>query len=422
MIGWVLLLSILPSRAPAADLPTIIEQVRGEVNPLESMEYMRRIYSTDRWFTFPKFAETAQYEASAMRSAGLQRVEILSAPADGVTQVGYWTMPLAWDVRSGTLEIASPALPLESRLLADYQSIPTSVGMWSGPTPAAGITADVVELKTPLTIEDARRMDLRGKFILTAGDLRSFKWMLVNSGAVGAISGFTENPDLKDDREWINSWGDFGWAFTKKSTPLVSFSITPHEYEFLHRLLAKGPVKVKAQVDSRYYSGPYPIVTGVIPGAGGDEEVLTLGHSSEQGAQDNATGVSALLEAMATLNRLIASGKLPRPRRTIRIMTTGEMYGTMPYVQSHMERMHRTVAAMCLDTPASAYEMSGTEYTFYMDPHAAKSYVDALILKIAASYFPFVKRPWHEHAYEAGTDTYLSDPMIGVPTTWAYSG
>ncbi|MGH8337674.1 MAG: hypothetical protein ACRETL_12825, partial [Gammaproteobacteria bacterium] len=63
MIGWVLLLSILPFRASAVDLPTIVEQIRGEVNPLESMEYMRRIYSTDRWFTFPKFAETAQYEA-----------------------------------------------------------------------------------------------------------------------------------------------------------------------------------------------------------------------------------------------------------------------------------------------------------------------------------------------------------------------
>jgi hypothetical protein len=66
--------------------------------------------------------------------------------------------------------------------------------------------------------------------------------------------------------------------------------------------------------------------------------------------------------------------------------------------------------------------MSGTEYTFYMNPHVAKSYVDALILKIAATYFPRVQRPWHSHEYTSGTDTYLSDPMIGVPTTWAYSG
>jgi hypothetical protein len=125
---------------------------------------------------------------------------------------------------------------------------------------------------------------------------------------------------------------------------------------------------------------------------------------------------------MASLNRLIESGRLLRPKRTIRILTMGEMYGSMPYVTSHMDRMRRTVAALCLDTPASPYEMSGTEYTFYMNPHVMKSYVDALIVKIAATYFPRVQRPWHSHEYMSGTDTYLSDPMIGVPTTWAYSG
>jgi hypothetical protein len=47
--------------------------------------------------------------------------------------------------------------------------------------------------------------------------------------------------------------------------------------------------------------------------------------------------------------------------------------------------------------------------------------VDALILKIAATHFAKVRRPWHSHAAEAGGDTYLSDPMIAVPTTWVYS-
>ena len=402
-------------------LNTLIDTIRNEVNPFESMEFMRRIYSTDRWFTFPKFGETAEYLSGAMRHVGLRNIEILSAPADGITQAGFWTMPLAWDIRRGTLEIVSPSLPLESRLLADYQSIPTSVGMWSGATAPGGVTAEAIELKRP-ALDEIRGMDLRGKFVLTADDLRDFKWMLVNTGAIGTISAFTENPDLKDGREWINSWGDFGWAFTKKSTPLVSFSISPRQLAFVEKLLSQGPVRVKAVVDSRFYAGSYPIVTGVIPGSGSEEEVLTLGHDSEQGAQDNATGVSAMLEAMATLNRLIESGRLPRPRRTIRILTTGEMYGTMSYVTSHLDRMRRTVAAFCLDTPAASYETAGTEYTFYMNPHVSKSYADALILKIASTYFPKVKRPWHSHEAAPGGDTYLSDPMIGVPTTWALGG
>ena len=42
---------------------------------------------------------------------------------------------------------------------------------------------------------------------------------------------------------------------------------------------------------------------------------------------------------------------------------------------------------MCVDTPAASYELAGTEYTFYMNPHVAKDFTDAFILKVAASIF-----------------------------------
>lgn len=100
----------------------------------------------------------------------------------------------------------------------------------------------------------------------------------------------------------------------------------------------------------------------------------------------------------------------------------GEMYGSMPYVATHMERMKRTVAAMTVDTPAAPYDLAGTEYTFYMNPHVAKSYVDAFVLHVAELYFPTVGRPWHWHEYMVGTDTYLAEPTVGVPTVWPYSG
>src|SRR6185437_5511977 len=136
----------------------------------------------------------------------------------------------------------------------------------------------------------------------------------------------------------------------------------------------------------------------------------------------NATGVAATTEALATLNRLIESGALPRPKRSIRILSMAEMYGSMHYVASNPKRIRRTVAAMCVDTPAALYKLAGTEYTFYMNPHVAKDFTDALIMKIAADYFPTVKRPWHENPFTTGTDTYMAEPMVGVPTVWGYSG
>jgi len=421
-----LVLLTLPAggaQAPVnSKLNSLVDTIRAEVHPQDAMERMRRIYSTDRWFTFPKFQQTAEYLKSAMTEIGLERVEILAAPADGVTQVGFWTMPMAWDAKQARLEIVEPSVPPDQAVLADFEKVPTSLGMWSGPTPPEGITSEIVELKA-VSPADILKQDLRGKLVLTKVNPAEIKWLLVKAGALGAVNAFSENPALQDGRQWINAWGDAGWAFTKTSTPLLSFSITPKQADLLRTLLhSRSPLRVRARVDTRFYSGKYPYVTAVIPGASSDEEVITLGHSSEQGAEDNATGVSAMLESLATLHRLIQAGKLAPPKRSIRILTMGEMYGSMHYIASQPERIKRTIAALCLDTPASPYESPDTEYSFYMGPHAAASYVDPFTLQVAQSYFPKAGRPWHEKPFMPGTDSYLGEPTVGIPTTWAYSG
>ena len=94
----------------------------------------------------------------------------------------------------------------------------------------------------------------------------------------------------------------------------------------------------------------------------------------------------------------------------------------MHYVEHNRDRIQHTVAAMCVDTPAASYDLAGTEYTFYMNPHVSKDFTDAFILKIAERYFPSVQRPWHEKEFTTGTDTYMAEPMVGVPTVWGYSG
>jgi hypothetical protein len=376
---------------------------------------MNTMWNTDRWFTFPKFEETAKNVEAMMRRAGLEDIEVGNPPADGVTQAGFWTEPLAWDVHVGTLEIVSPEVPADQRVLADYQKVPTSVCMWSGPTPAGGVTTDVV--LPPANFSNA---DLKGKLVLG----RVSKTALARVGGLGMISEATENPSLVDERGWVNSYGDNGWSFTKGSAPLVCFSITPNGSKLLRGLLQKGPVKVRANVDSRYYSGVYPYVTGIIRGTGGAsaEEVLSLGHLYEQGANDNATGVSAILNAAETLNRLIQQGKLPRPQRNIRILGMGECYGTLYYLDHHQDRTKRTIAAMCIDAAAGLQTLSGTENTFVMNPHSASSFVDAFVLRLAEEYYPTVGRTFGSSEHRSGTDNYLGDPTIGIPTVLPRGG
>jgi hypothetical protein len=406
------------TRTPALAGPAsaLLGLLRNDVAPEQAMRDVRTIWETDRWFTFPKFEETAKNVAEIMRRAGLEEVEIGTPPADGVTQGGFWTMPLAWDVRVGTLEIIEPQVPAGARVLADYQKVPTSLGMWSGPTPPGGVITEVV-----LATGSLQNVDVSGKLVLGQG---ASKTALAKARALGVISETTENRELIDERGWVNSFGDNGWSFTKGSAPLVSFSITPRGSQLLRELLKRGPVKVRANVDSRYYAGVYPYVTGVIRGTDGPnaEEVLSLGHLFEQGAHDNATGVASIIGAAETLNRLINDGRLPRPRRTIRVLGMGECYGTMYYLEQNKDRVKRTIAAMCIDSPAGLQSLAGTEHTWILNPHSAKSYVDALALRLAEEYYASVGRPWMSTEHRSSTDNYLGDPSIGIPTVMPHGG
>jgi hypothetical protein len=390
----------------------LVQNIGKSVDADRAMETMRRVYDTDHFFTFPKFEETAVYLKQRLEESGLTQVEIGGATADGKTQAGFWTEPLAWNVKEARLEVIEP----ERTLLCDYQSVPTSLGMWSGSTPKEGVTAELVDIKrTPWS-------DVKGKLVLTDRNSAGYKFRLVKYGALGAVNGFSENPELQDGRQWVNAWGDNGWGFTKASTPLLSFSVTPRQAAHLRQMMASGKrVMVHAYADTSFYSGRYPWVTGVLPGTNPKEEVLVLGHSSEQGANDNATGVSAMVEALHTIANLVKEGKLARPRRSIRILLMPELYGSLSYIANHPERMKHTLAAMAVDTPAADYHLAGTEYTFYMNPQVAMSYTDALIMRIARTYLGS-SRPTFSSVHTPGTDSYLGEPTVGVPTVWSYSG
>jgi hypothetical protein len=100
----------------------------------------------------------------------------------------------------------------------------------------------------------------------------------------------------------------------------------------------------------------------------------------------------------------------------------GECYGTYYYLQQNMDRVKRTVAAMCIDSPAGLQNLAGTEHTWILNPHSAKSYVDSFVLRLAAEYYPLVGRPWHSVEHRSSTDNYLGDPSIGIPTVMPRGG
>jgi hypothetical protein len=57
-----------------------------------------------------------------------------------------------------------------------------------------------------------------------------------------------------------------------------------------------------------------------------------------------------------------------------------------------------------------------------MNPHSASSYVDAFVLRLAQEYYPTVGRTFGFSEHRSGTDNYLGDPTIGIPTVLPRGG
>ena len=255
--------------------------------------------------------------------------------------MGEWRMPLAWDCEFARAEIVSPE-ELAGRVIADTDRVRAHVAMWSGPTPEGGLTAPLVYVKDANKAEAYEGLDVRGRIVLTDVEARQAKMQAVEHGAAAVISHWTRYSGTNAEAvQWVNGWSDDpgGWAFHEGDTPLPALSISLSQGRELIGLLEKhGEIRLKLEIKSRYYEGALPLATFVLPGTEEREEVLVLGHGQEQGANDNASGVAAIMTALRVLKELIDEGKLARPRRSIRGLVVSECYGTYAFGEGRWSR------------------------------------------------------------------------------------
>jgi len=231
--------------------------------------------------------------------------------------------------------------------------------------------------------------------------------------------------DFINAHRWLNGWSDMpgGWLMNDyDSKKQFRFSISHKQGEYLKNLIRQGTtVKVRAKVDSRYYTtGSIPYVTGYVRGSGSEgEEVMIVGHLFEWGANDNSTGCASNIEAVGALNDLIRAGKLPRPKRGIRVCLGHEIWGMMAYTAHNLERLRtKTIASVNVDTPAGDRELSKYHIKVSMNPNSCPSFVDALFPEVVRRYYDrFVPYKLFETYPYSYSDNLFADPSIGVPSS-----
>ncbi len=139
--------------------------------------------------------------------------------------------------------------------------------------------------------------------------------------------------------------------------PLPVISIASEDAALLRRLLAKGAVTVRLDVQNSFGAAPGKERNVVADLAGSDpsEVVLLCAHFDSwdpaQGANDNGAGVAVILEAARILKFLGI-----RPKHTIRfVFFSGEEQlsnGSRAYVEQHKAELDNTRAVFNIDSGA----------------------------------------------------------------------
>jgi len=345
---------------PQARVDEIIGEASGETAANHVMAmcgFPRNRKSTEYAATFAE----AQYVLDRLKEYGLAEAAILRFPG-GETWDGI--KGELWEVRPGREKIAS------------YTDLTAMLA--SGST-SADITAELVWVEEG-EAKDFEGLDVKGKILLTSGSAGAVhNTGCLKNGAAGVVSFASPRP-LFDPL--LIPWGGL---YARGGEAKFAFLIPPREGVLLRDRLKGGEkIVVHAVVEAKTEKAELQDIVAAIPGTDpGGPEVIVTAHIFEGyamfGANDNSSGSSAILEAARTLQTLIADGRLPRPKRTIRFLWAPEFSGTIPYVKAEAARTARTLCDINLDMVGDQLTKSLAFFTVMRTTYGNPHYVNDVV-------------------------------------------
>jgi len=394
-----------------------LEMVRDSVSPENLMTELKNLYETDRFYTFPKFRETAEYIEKRMSSQGC-RVTMHSHAADGRTKHLDWTMPLAWDVDECLLEITEPS-DFSPKKLADRKETLQCAVFGSGFTPENGTEAEMVFYEKEKKRDDFKSDMFQNKIVFTQQRANMIKKEVAAAGGLGVVSCYIPDPEhFPDVTFWTNTWHDTGWAITETCSKIFGISITPSKGKRLISAFNNGSrLRARAKVTGRYYKGEFFTPVSEIPGKY-PQTILGYAHIYEQGAQDNASGGAALLEIARIIQSLLENGTLRELKRTVRFLHCFECYGTVAYTATaDPQEIELTRLGIYLDTIGldQARDTKGT-FKIVNDPHPTSTFAQILSKRLVESRLP--DSIYRKYVSFTLGDNWITDPLVDIPGVW----
>lgn len=282
----------------------------------------------------------------------------------------------SWDGVSAEVWEVSPGLTK----LADYRDLAAVLAQGSK---SAHLTADLVWVGRGTQAEiDAA--EVAGKVVVTEASPSRVHNLAVQAGAVGVISFYSPRPLVDPLQIPNNSIGGANATFCINLTPRDGYALRD-------RLLGGEKITVKVDIESTTEQSNLEVPTCLIEGTDENaEEVILCAHLFEGyvklGANDNTSGSASLIEVARTLNELIESGQLPRPKRSIRFLWVPEFSGSMPWAAQNKEILSRALCNINLDMVGLWLSKSESYYCMHRTTMGNPHYLN----DVAESFFHYV--------------------------------
>ncbi|MEN6312073.1 MAG: M28 family peptidase [Acidobacteriota bacterium] len=308
---------------PGEALRAIIAESSGEL-ALQNEIFLSGVNRNRKAEEYQKgYFETA-FLLDRLREYGIDESAVIDLPVREKT---------TWDAESAELWIVEPVL----RKIADLKEVPASLCQGSASTDT---TAELVYVGPGRTEEYYKDKKVEGKILLVNGPpAMAVRLGVEKFGAAGIIGWSSSHPEY--DRDQVG-WS--GLRYMDKGKPTFGFMVSQREGQDLRDALERGQkIVVRAVVKTQQVPDYKDQMTvGLIKGTEfPDQEIVFTAHLFEgwakQGANDNVSGCTAILETARVLKKLAAEGKIPPLKRSIRFLFVPEISGTAAYIEKYPE-------------------------------------------------------------------------------------
>ncbi len=402
--------TVPPARAtePPPLLPeAAVRAIAGEVSGTAAKRNLQEITLFHRMRGSRAFRSASEWVRDRARDYGLSEVEILELPADGKVFYGTQRSRPAWEAEFAELweQRETEGHWIDAERIASWEARPIVLAEDSASGDAA---AELVDVGAGTEEADYRGKDVKGKIVLAGAQPGAVYPLAVDRFGAAAIVSYAPNQETawwKED-ETLVRWGHLETFPAPRTFAFMVSLKTARGWQ--ERLAAGKPVRLRGSVKAGQHPGAYSIATGVIPGADRAHEIVLSCHLDHQrpGANDNASGCSAILEVARTLAKLVHEGKLGAPARTIRFVWPPEIEGTTALLNARPDLAARALAVIHMDMVGGDAAATGAVFHVTRSPASLPTFVN----DVGAAFGRFVNEQSDAFASTGAAPYPLVDP------------